>query len=52
MLNRNFKKLHVSLPLKRYLMLFGDKDYELDKVAEEKDLGVVFVSSLKFTDHI
>ena len=33
-------------------MLCSDKDHQLDRVEEVKDLGVIFNSSLKFGNHI
>ena len=33
-------------------MIYSDKNHQLDRVEGEKDLGVVFVSSLKFANHI
>ena len=43
----------IKVPIKSiYMMLCSDQRHQLDRVEEEKDLGVLFSSTLKFSNHI
>ena len=37
---------------RKYVMLSSGEDHQLNRVEEEKDLGVLFNTNLKFSNHI